>query len=255
MNILIAIPCFGGQLFTNFFTSILALIDVLKENNIKYDIQTIQNESLITRARNSFVSIFMEDPNFTHLLFLDNDLIFSPNTILNMIASRKEIVGASYPKKNLNWDKIKHYSKENKDDYMIQCLATDMNYNLKLDKNKKCQIINGLVETNDIPTGMMLIDKRSMSCIINRNRDYHYKNNVAGYKNKSTFYDIFRTGIVNNIYLSEDYYFCKLARDCGIKLYLDTTATIGHTGKMDYYGNLGLVLRNGDSLNLDSKIL
>ena len=45
MNILIAIPCFGGQLFANFFTSILALIDVLKENNIKYDIQTIQNES------------------------------------------------------------------------------------------------------------------------------------------------------------------------------------------------------------------
>ena len=75
MNILIAIPCFGGQLYTNFFTSILALIEVLKENNIKYEIKTIQNESLITRARNSFVSMFMENPIYSHLLFLDNDLL------------------------------------------------------------------------------------------------------------------------------------------------------------------------------------
>ena len=255
MNILIAIPCFGGQLYTNFFTSILALIEVLKENNIKYEIKTIQNESLITRARNSFVSMFMENPIYSHLLFLDNDLLFQPNSIINLIKAKKEIVGCSYPKKNLNWNKINKYSNQDDNDFFVQCMATDMNYNLIVNNKNQCEIKDGLVEAQHVPTGMMLINKIAMSCIINKNRDYRYTNNVAGYDKSNTFYDLFRTGIVDGIYLSEDYYFCKLARDCGIKLYLDTNSTIGHTGKMDYFGNLGLTLKHGDSLNLDSNII
>tara|TARA_R110000824_G_scaffold353620_1_gene540756 strand:+ start:249 stop:1013 length:765 start_codon:yes stop_codon:yes gene_type:complete len=254
MNILIAVPCFGGQLYANFFTSVLALVDILKEKDIKYDIQIIQNESLITRARNSYVSIFMENHNYTHMLFLDNDLLFDPKTVLNLLQSGKEICGISYPKKNLNWDKIRNYSKMYDNDFFIQVMATDMNYNLKLDDKDRVSVENGFIESNDIPTGMMLIDKRAMTSIIHKNRDNRYRNNVAGYNNKNTFYDLFQTGVVDGIYLSEDYYFCKLARDAGIKLYLFVDATIGHTGKMDYFGNLGMTLRSGDSLNLDSQL-
>tara|TARA_R110000796_G_scaffold36615_2_gene93102 strand:- start:619 stop:1380 length:762 start_codon:yes stop_codon:yes gene_type:complete len=253
MNILIAIPCFGGQLYTDFFTSLLKLSDELRIKNIKFEIQTIQNESLITRARNSFCAIFLENPQFTHLLFLDNDLIFNPTNVIELIESGHEIVGCSYPKKNINWDKVKHYSVESID--FIKVMSTDMNYNLKPNAKGECKIINGFIEALDIPTGMMLIDKRSLAAIVNVNRQYHYKNNVAGYKNKNTFYDLFRTGVIDGIYLSEDYYFCRLAIDAGIDLYLNLNATLGHIGNMQYYGNLGSCLKfSNDSLNLDSRV-
>ena len=73
------------------------------------------------------------------------------------------------------------------------------------------KIENGFVEVNDVPTGCMLIDKRAMSIIINKNRDSNYINNCSGYGNSKCFYDLFKTGVkkINGkkIYLSEDYYF------------------------------------------------
>lgn len=247
--ILIGIPCYGGQCYSDFMMSLINLTKAMDANKIQYDIHIIANESLISRARNSIVAKFMDNFNYTHLLFLDSDLIFQPSTVLKMIAQKKEIVGASYPKKALNWDKIQHHIKnpKGKQIHEIQALASDMNYNIVVNEKNQAQIIDGFFRVKDVPTGMMLIDKRAMCNIINRNRDCKYKNNVAGYKGENCFYDLFKVGVSDGIYLSEDYYFCKLARECGCELWLDADTTLMHIGKYNYIGNLGLTLMNSDA--------
>lgn len=247
--ILIGIPCYGGQCYSDFMMSVINLIKAMDHHKIQYDIHIISNESLISRARNSIVAKFMENFTYTHLLFLDSDLIFQPSTVLKMIAQQKEIVGASYPKKALNWEKIQHHLSEPKGKSLteIQALASDMNYNVIVNEKKQVQVSNGFFKVKDVPTGMMLIDKRAMSQIINRNRNSKYKNNVAGYKGENCFYDLFKVGVHNGIYLSEDYYFCKLARECGIELWLCAESTLMHIGKYNYMGNLGLTLMNSEA--------
>lgn len=257
--LLIAIPVYGGICYMDFMLSVMSLTKELDRQNLKYDIKTIQSESLITRARNGFVSIFMNNPNYSKLLFLDCDLIFDVETIARMINSNYPIVGASYPKKALNWNKVKHFA-DKCDENELQARATDMNYNFKYYNNNQVKIKNGFVEVEDVPTGCMLIDKRALSIIINKHRHFHYLNNVGGYGQANNFYDLFQTGVVEvkgkRIYLSEDYYFCHLARQCGLSLWLDCNSTLIHIGRYNYQGNLGLIIKNptGEKFDKDNII-
>jgi hypothetical protein len=262
--LLIAIPVYGGMAYADFMMSVFNLCKELNKYEISHEIKLIQNESLITRARNGFVAMFMENLNYTKLLFLDSDLIFNPITILRMIKEQddksKLILGAIYPKKQLNWSKIKHFSNK-VDTNELEIRSTDLNYNFKYyrdSNNNKHQvkIENNFVEVNDLATGCMLIDKKAISIIINKNRNSKYTNNCYGYGNSNTFYDIFKTGVVDGLYLSEDYYFCKLARDCGIELWADTSATLVHIGRHNYTGCLGAILQDssGETLDMDNQL-
>lgn len=260
--LLIAIPMFGGQCYGDFMLSLISLTQTLEIKKIKYKLELIQNESLITRARNGFVAKFMENPLYTKLLFLDCDLIFKPETIIRMLEQNKPIIGSPYPKKNINWSKVKHFINKEKtiDINSLQAKVSDMNYNLKYYDKSKVKMSNGFVEAFDVPTGCMLIDKTAMSIIINKNRDFKYINNCAGYGINNCFYDLFRTGVVElegtPTYLSEDYYFCHLARECGIELWLDCQSLLGHIGRHTYIGSLGFILQDatGELLDNDNQI-
>jgi hypothetical protein len=49
-------------------------------------------------------------------------------------------------------------------------------------------------------------------------------------------------------YLSEDYYFCKLARECGYDVYLDEGVLVEHSGKMLYPTNDESLVRGASTL-------
>jgi hypothetical protein len=255
MNLFIALPCFGGMIHSTFFQCVLELVKVLDKNNIDHEIICLANESLISRARNSFVAMFLEKVEYTHLLFLDVDIMFDPLDILKLTTIDKDICGLSYPKKALNWNKIRHILKEHPtiSDNDLAVRSTDMNLNLKVDSDKKCLVENEFVEVNDIPTGCMLIKRSSLITMIHKYEHRKYTNNVHGYSNRNTFYDLFCVGVENDIYLSEDYYFCKLARDAGLRLWLSCTAILGHVGRYEYLGSAGLVLseNSNERFNMD----
>ena len=258
MIVLIGIPMFGGQCYGDFMLSLFNLMKAFDHHQIKYELHLVQNESLITRARNSIVSYFMSSAQYTHLLFLDCDLMFDCETILKMLKSGVEIVGGCYPKKALNVEKMLHYYSKGERGDKLLLRQTDLNYNLKIYNGNQAKMVDGLIEVKDVPTGCMLIDKRVMAQIIHKNRQYSYRNNVAGYKGVNQFYDIFRVGVdENGIYLSEDYYFCKLARECGCQLWLVADATLVHIGRYNFHGNIGLTIRDnsGEVFDKDNKLM
>lgn len=258
MSILIACPCFGGKLEAEFMQSVLVLIDMFRENNIKYELQFLANESLISRARNSFINKFYETTTFSHLLFLDADLIFNPISILTLIKHNKELIGCPYAKKKYNWKKIINYFKTHEDITEQEILDkglvhfTDANYNFDKQSSKQ----GSLFQCKDIPTGCMLIRRSVITALIMKYPERKYINNIAG-QSGNYYYDFFATGVVNGIYLSEDYYFCHLCRQAGIKAWLETGYTIGHIGREIFYTNLEEQLKSNkmDNLNSDKLLL
>ena len=56
----ICTPCYGGQLTEPFFMSMMGLSNFMNQNGLVYTLETIVNESLITRARNSLVAKMMQ---------------------------------------------------------------------------------------------------------------------------------------------------------------------------------------------------
>ena len=78
-RIFIATPCYGGMLTTNYFESCMGLMAQCIQKRIGLQFATIGNESLVTRARNTLVQLFMDDKKeYTHLMFIDADIGFEP---------------------------------------------------------------------------------------------------------------------------------------------------------------------------------
>ena len=255
MSIFIGVPCYGGMIHANFAQCLMGVSRALAQNKINHTIEFLGSDSLISRARNSIVAKFYSQPEWSHLLFLDSDLMFSGESVLKMIQEDKELIGCPYPKKIYNWEKVAQTIKDGKDVNEHKPLLTDINYNF-LSSKEEVEINDTCVKVKDIPTGFMLIKRSVITSLMMAYPERKYKNNIAGQgedNSKDFYFDLFSTGVVNGFYLSEDYYFCHLVRSLGIECWLETGFTLGHIGKETFYGNLALQLNHfkGDNLNLD----
>ena len=83
-KIFIGTPCYGGMITADYFKSCMQLVALAATKKIELQFGTIGNESLITRARNTLVQLFM-DGDYTHLLFIDSDIAVRPTSIFNLL--------------------------------------------------------------------------------------------------------------------------------------------------------------------------
>lgn len=121
--ILIACPAYGGLTHASHNEALRGLEQVFGKYGIRYSVLPILTESLIPRARNAYANIvafdkikqltpdgmggFREDMvHYTHLLFLDVDIGFNPQNIIEMIRMNQDIVGLPYACKDISWGKI-----------------------------------------------------------------------------------------------------------------------------------------------------
>lgn len=272
LKIIIGTPCYGGNLQNGYFRSIIDLVKAFTLLGIDYSIITIGNESLIPRARNGIVAKFMSDEAATHLMFIDADITFKWDNIVKLVLLNKDLSGGCYPKKMINWDKVKHNIKKdsNIDDGLLVAKSVDYVFNPIYNKEDNndgtfkltAQVQNGMIKVKDLGTGFMLIKKSVIEIMMYKYEELKYRNNVCGYSdgNGNTdeyFYTLFDTEIdpESRVYLSEDYLFCKRWRECDGECWLDLSCNLNHTGSMDYIGALSLTIGELDVMNKDFKMM
>ena len=250
LNILIGTPCYGGVIHYSYFDSILKLVTVFNSANVKFNIITIPNESLIQRGRNFYVSMMLTYPEYTHLLFIDADIGFDANQTLNMLLRNKDITCGIYPKKNLNLDKLKsniltanpsQQQALNNHQSVIEHVTLDYVINII---NGHVHVNDNLIEVDYAGTGFMLIKADVIRYMAEMMPETRFNNDVDGYfvnngANRNNFYSLFDCIIdpVSKRYLSEDYTFMNRAQKLGIKCHADLNVNLSHTGNRTYYGS------------------
>ena len=91
------IPCYGGQINEGCFISMLKYMATAQRLGLNFTIDTMVNESLIPRGRNSLVAKMLYfEPKSTHLMFIDADIGFEPEEIFKLILADKDIAGGLY---------------------------------------------------------------------------------------------------------------------------------------------------------------
>ena len=99
-------PCFGGVCYVNYVQSMIATLELFHQFGFPIQFEFCKSDSLITRARNNLLAKAMADTEMTHVLFIDNDLMWNPMNILKMILAEKGILGGIYPLKKYDWSRL-----------------------------------------------------------------------------------------------------------------------------------------------------
>ena len=149
-KIFIGTPCYGGMITADYFKSCMQLVALAASKKIELQFGTIGNESLITRARNTLVQLFM-DGDYTHLLFIDSDIAFNPEVVIRMLEYNKDVVTGIYPRKTIDWIKVKKRLKENPNMSEDELLAASLQYNLNVKDPNRILLEKGFIEVMDGP--------------------------------------------------------------------------------------------------------
>lgn len=238
-NIFFATPCYGGMLTDQFFLSMFRLTQALNHYKINYRLTTLRNESLITRARNILTAMFLES-DCTHLMFIDADIEFEPDSVIRMLAMNKPLITGAYPKKTIDWEGVKRAALEGKDDISKYSAQYAINLKFKDPRTRELVVDNGAIEVMDASTGFFLVQRVVFEKMIQAYPELHYKNDSSIDPRFNPYcYALFDTWLDpdDNRYLSEDYTFCRRWQKIGGKIWLDPNTRLSHVGAFTFPGD------------------
>lgn len=227
MRLLVCTPAFGGHITSLYLQSMVMTTSGLLNDGVSFAIYTIENESLISRARNRCAMYAIEN-GFDKLFFIDADMIWQYRDFKKILDSKHDIVGGTYPIKEfpiaINYNPLREneFFSESRGENNFKKFR-----NKYADKNREAEVLH-------IPTGFMSINCSVFKKLITEKKvsPYLYKEVNAPEVRQS--YDFFPVMVTDNQYESEDWAFCRIARETGFKVYLNVDVVCGHTGIMHY---------------------
>lgn len=232
MNILIATPMYGGMCTGEYTRSLIGVAQVLGPEKIGHGMAFIYNDSLITSARNKLATIFMNH-DFTHMLFIDADISFDPRDIVTMLHADKDVLAGIYPKKVINWDRVKMAADAGVPAEQLKFHTGDLVVNLLEHEREKAVRVTEPVEVFGAGTGFMLIKREVMERLKDKIDTYLDDDGSKLYE-----YFFLKKDPVLNKQLTEDYAFCALCRENGIKVHVAPWVKLSHTGTYTFTGSV-----------------
>ena len=240
-KIFIATPMYGGLCVGGYTVGLLNSVQEFMRNGMQMYYAHMMNESLITRARNTLAYDFL-DTDATHLMFIDADITFNPADIISMVKADKDIICGLYPKKEINWKTVAQAVKSGVEYQDLPSYTGSFVVNLVGDAAQATGDVNEPMEIDNGGTGFMLIKRNVFETLKPTVPTYTNDQILIVDKNpvKKIIHEFFATSIdeVSNRLLSEDYHFCKIARQAGFKVYAAPWANLSHSGTYNFSGTL-----------------
>jgi len=243
-SIMIATPMYGGMCTGLYVQGLLGTVAKMRELGVPVFWAQIMNESLITRARNSLVRLFLEK-NLDYLMFIDADISFGPMDVAQLLAADRDIACGIYPKKEIDWAKVEAAAGQGKTglkDYggafVFNMIGTE---HAETDPE-------GMVEVRHGGTGFMLIKRSVFETLADKVPSYRtttFTDDEGNFVQPLT-QEFFATSIdETGALLSEDYHFCELWRKHGGKVYANPFIKLDHVGTHIYTGD---IVKSGGNL-------
>jgi len=199
----------------------------------------VMKSSLVTQGRQLCVSGFM-DSSCTHMLFIDSDISFNFKMIERMITYDKQICLVPYPIKGTDHDKVKAriLAGETLSPHLL-----GNQYTMSVPDPTNVKVTNGFIEVERGPAGCMLIKKEVIQKLIKEYPEFTINQHTlidGKLVKRNHMYNFFDTywNKDDKTYTGEDFYFCKLCKHAGIKMYALVDEYISHHGEYSYTGRL-----------------
>ena len=250
-------PCYGGMCHVDYLHCLLATMERFRTFGIDLKVEFCKNDSLVSRARNNLVAKAMNNPRTTHIMFIDSDISWDPNNIINLLLSDKQLVGGIYPLKYYDWKDLIKDKNNPYNSNVIQSWITRKNQSQFRDAisdealvqhkllrynvnyiNNTLNIEKNLAEVRHLATGFMMFKRDVIEKMSRAFPSTKYVDDVqflSGTENDFAF-ALFDCGVVDDHYMSEDWMFCERWRQMGGKIFIDVSIPLSHSGTETFRG-------------------
>lgn len=234
--IVIGTPCYGGLVTHGYMNSVVALMDCAPSMGLRFGLNLLANDALVTRARAAIVAAMLDQPEATHLLFVDADISFQPEQVARLVAADKDMVAATYPVKSIAWDAIPDRAVNNGEPLSEAGLV----YVGKLTEGAAARTDGAFATADYAGTGFLLIKREALLKMTAAYPETRFTGvqSFPPSPSSGNLYALFDCLIdERGTYLSEDYAFCRRWRKLGGEIWLDRESRLTHTGSYSFQGN------------------
>lgn len=216
-----AVPCYTGEITVETASSLFAEFAHAMANKIGFCVEFCPYNPMIHYVRNFLCRKFLET-DYTDMVFIDADVGWKPGTLCQLAAYPVDIVGAVYPHRG------------EPEGYPIRYIPerTELS-GVMFDGFEK-----PLLEVEGLPAGCLRISRRALEVI-----QAKFPQNVYADMEGIKTYSFFEFSKERGGFNGEDWHFCLMARDAGLKIWCDPELDMTHTGTKTFRGNLGKHLR------------
>jgi len=218
-GILVATPCYGGEIKMQTHAAISQLRASLGYERIPNQEYTVDMCD-IEDVRNSILTFWFDtQPEYDHLLMVDNDMSFDPNVVIQMLKLNKPVVGVTYHKRQLSPT----------GDVRQMVIGETL--------GGERPIINGFQQWKYVGGGILLIKRDVVKAMLKK---FPKINNtvdpgaISGLGISRMLKAFQKMNDKNGRPLSEDYSFCERWTQCGGEIWCGVDFPIGHIGNFTF---------------------
>ena len=212
VKIMVGTPAYNGQVQVAYALSLLDM----SANGLLYSLYTVTNDSLVARARNTILAQFHARRDFTHLFYLDADVGIRGQDVRRLVEHGKDVIGAPV--------RIK-INDPGKPVFSVgEVLARS----------------GTLASVTRIATAALMLSRAAVDKLVEHaaanDRGYPADSLMFGEVPSGTHYDVFRQGVRDGAYVSEDYQVCYDLRSLGFEVFADLAIRTRHYGMHEFQG-------------------
>ncbi len=239
LNIVIGVPSIRGTIMTHTCAALIKTTTLLNEIGVKTNFINVDSAE-ITTVRNSIASYVTTNEDFTHLLFIDDDMTFEGDTIIDMLRANKDVIGAVCPRRILMMDAFYEHAKAGRS--LDECMAAATSFVARYINTDKIEIKEGIFPLRGIGMAVTLLKRDVLmkmvatDAVVKRTQPEAVGPDSLGNMVTYSFFDAMPNEDGSNV-LSEDYSFCErwISR-CGGEVWGMANRKIGHIGPYIYAG-------------------
>ncbi len=229
-KITIATPAFGELFYSSYVRSLFRLTQALGQRKWQSTFASVSYSDIV-ESRNYLLTYWYDKTDSTHLLFLDADMGYPAQLILDMVDLNKPVVGVIYPKRQIDLERIAQLSASGNPSKRAIARAHD--YIVRRERGTATQRKNGFITVDGCGTGIMLIARTAVDAMLAAMPDLSDTEGAKGTP-LATGLDrmirAFQPVRVGGKLLSEDFSFCHRWRQCKGEIWVNTTYEIEHVG-------------------------
>jgi len=231
IKVILATPFYELKGFSPYISSMVHTVKMLTQMGIQHEFWELSGDSYVHRARNTICTKFLEDPEATDLFFIDSDMQWNPEAIVNMVALPELVVGASYPTKNnwASWTSIPTFKEENGKRHPMGRTLPDG---------------SALITAEFLAAGFLRIKRAALEAYRDHYPEHRYREPCADPSNANREYiEYFASIRKDGLLYGEDMMFSKRLREMNMDMWIYTNVHMGHYGVKGWMGNYDQFLR------------